>query len=270
MSFIEQVIDRARTSIKTIALPEAEEERTLHAAEAVEERGIAKVILVGNEERVRAKAKAVGITRDLRVVDPEKAEWLGEYTDELFEMRKAKGLSREDAEKTMRNPIPHAVMMLHKGVADGLVAGAIHSTGDTLRPALQILKTAKGVSLVSSFFFMTFPQDTYIFADCGLVEDPDASQLADIAVASAGTALAFGIEPTVAMLSYSTKGSAKSRLTEKVIEATRLAQERALQRFGSDLRKIVMLQLSYRWRKNNRLLKPDPTPLFAIRCIRGC
>jgi phosphate acetyltransferase len=234
MSFIDRIIERAQQSLRTIALPEAEEERTLRAADAVEERRIANVVLVGNRDRVRAKAKALGINRDFRIVDPEAADGLDGYAETFYEMRKAKGLTREAAETQMRIPIPHAVMMLHKGVADGLVAGAVHSTGDTLRPALQILRTAPGVSLVSAFFFMTFPDDAYIFADSGLVENPDASQLADIAVASAGTALAFGIEPTVALLSYSTKGSAKSVLTEKVVEATKLAQERALAKYGPD------------------------------------
>lgn len=234
MTFIDRIIERAKQSIQHIVLPEAEDDRTLHAADQVLERGIAKVTLVGREELVRDRLKALGIRREIPIVDPEKAAWREEFAEEMYELRKAKGLTREAAEQTMRQPIPHGIMMLHKGLADGLVAGAIHSTGDTLRPALQILKTAPGVSLVSAFFFMAFGETAYIFADSGLVEDPDASQLADIAVASAGTALAFGIEPYVAMLSYSTKGSAKSRLTEKVVEATRLAQERALERFGPD------------------------------------
>jgi len=126
--------------------------------------------------------------------------------------------------------------MLHRGLANGMVAGAIHSTAATLRPALQILRTAPGCKLVSSFFFMDMPQGdvTYLFADSGLVENPDAEQLAEIALSTAQTALNFGIDPYVAMLSYSTKGSAKSVLTEKVVEATRIAQERMVERFGAD------------------------------------
>lgn len=234
MSFIDRVFERAKASLQHIVLPEPEDDRTLLAADQIEARGVARVTLVGDEDLVRGRLKALGITRDLDVVDPKKASWKADFENELFELRKAKGMTPEAAEKTMSTPIPHAIMMLHQGVADGLVAGAIHSTGDTLRPALQILKTAPGFSLVSAFFFMAKGDQAFIFADSGLVEDPDASQLADIAVASAGTALAFGIEPYVAMLSYSTKGSAKSRLTEKVVEATRLAQERAEQRFGKD------------------------------------
>jgi phosphate acetyltransferase len=234
MSFIDRIIDRAKTSIQHIVLPEPEDDRTLVAADKIEARGIAKVTLVGDEAMIREKAKALGIARDFAIVDPATASWKAEFEADLLEMRKAKGMTPELAAQTMATAIPHTIMMLHKGMADGLVAGACHSTGDTLRPALQILKTAPGCSLVSAFFFMAKGDDVLLFADSGLVEDPDASQLADIAVASAGTALAFGMEPYVAMLSYSTKGSAKSRLTEKVVEATRLAQERAKQRFGED------------------------------------
>lgn len=234
MSFIDRIIERAKTSLQHIVLPEPEDDRTLVAADKIVERGIAKVTLVGDEALVREKQKALGITREFNIVDPATASWRGEFEAELLEMRKSKGMTPELAAQTMGIAIPHAIMMLHKGLADGLVAGAIHSTGDTLRPALQILKTAPGCSLVSAFFFMAKEDQVFLYADCGLVEDPDASQLADIAVASAGTALAFGMEPYVAMLSYSTKGSAKSRLTEKVVEATRLAQERALERFGAD------------------------------------
>ncbi|MEA3365716.1 MAG: phosphate acyltransferase, partial [Candidatus Hydrogenedentes bacterium] len=124
--------------------------------------------------------------------------------------------------------------MLHKGNADGLVAGAMHSTSDTLRPALQILKTAPGVKIASSLFFMVFEDVTYLFADCGLIEDPDAEQLAEIAVATAQTAIGFDIDPIVALLSYSTKGSARSHLTEKVVKATELAQQRAKEVFSAD------------------------------------
>lgn len=234
MPFIDDVIVRAQQSPRTIVLPEAEEERTLRAADAIEEKKIAKVTLVGDQDVVRAKMRDLGITRDITIVDPARSEYRQSFVEEFYEMRKAKGLTEEAAAAQMAQPIPFGMMMLHRRLADGLVAGAIHSTGDTLRPALQILRTAPGVSLVSAFFFMAFEHVTYLFADSGLVEDPTADQLADIAVASAGTALAFGIEPYVAMLSYSTKGSAKSRLTEKVVEATALAQARALQKFGSD------------------------------------
>lgn len=234
MSFIDDIIEQAQGHPKRIVLPEPEDERTLRAAAALEEKGIAKVILVGSEDLVRGKLRELGISGDFAIVDPTRAKWREDFAASLYAMRKAKGLSEEDAEKQMIEPIRHGVMMLHKGMGDGLVAGAIHSTGDTLRPALQILRTAPGVSLVSSFFFMVFPDTTYVFADCGLVEDPTAEQLAEIALESAKTAVSFGIDPYVALLSYSTKGSAKSPLTEKVVEATRIAKERLAERLGGD------------------------------------
>lgn len=234
MSFIENIYERARSHPSRIVLPEAEDERTLLAAMQIREKGIAEVVLVGKREQVETDLKRLGNSDGFDVVEPESAGWLDEFVEEYYEMRKAKGVTMEDARKAMLTPIPHGIMMLHKKKGDGLVAGAIHSTGDTLRPALQILRTAPGIKTVSSFFFMTFGETAYIFSDSGLVEDPNAEQLAEIAVTSAQTAMSFGIEPLVAMLSYSTKGSAKSHLTEKVVTATRLAQQMAKERFGAD------------------------------------
>lgn len=158
------------------------------------------------------------------IVDPSVAPNLDEFVHDYFEMRKSKGLSLEEARAAMLKPIPSRNHDGSQKKGDGLVAGAIHSTGDTLRPALQILRTAPGIKTVSSFFFMTLGEDTYLFADSGLVEDPNVEQLAEISMCTAQTAMSFGIDPTVAMLSYSTKGSAKSHLTEKVVAATQLAQ----------------------------------------------
>ena len=239
MSFIEGVIAKAQACVKTVLLPEPEDERTLRAADIILDRGIAKVILIGDADTVQGKAKELGLTRDFEIVDPGKAAHLDDFAQEFHEMRKAKGLTEEAALDTMREPIPHGIMMLHKGRGDGLVAGAIHSTGDTLRPALQILRTAPGCALVSSFFVMVFGDTPYVFADSGLVEEPNVDQLAEIAVASAESAMGFGIPPVVAMLSYSTKGSATSSLTEKVIQATALAQQRAKDRFGPDQGVII-------------------------------
>lgn len=215
-----------------LILPEAEDERTLRAAVAIEERGIAKVTLIGDPDAVAAKAKAAGVPLACKVVNPATAPHLDQFAARYYELRKAKGVSEDEARKTMQSPIPHGIMMLDQGMGDGLVAGACHSTADTLRPALQILKTAPGVSFVSSVFFMSLGETTYLFADSGLVEDPNAEQLAEIALCTAQTAIEFGIPPLVAMLSYSTKGSAKSHLTEKVITATRIALERLEERFG--------------------------------------
>lgn len=234
MGFIDGVIEKAKSNPKRIVLPETADERVLKAAGEIRAREIAPVTLIGEPDTVSGNLKSLGITQEFEIVDPATAPWADEFAHEYYEMRKHKGVTEEQARAVMAEYIPHGMMLLHKGKADGLVAGAAHSTGDTLRPALQILKTAPGARIASSFFFMVLKDATYLFADSGLVEDPDAEQLAEIAVATAKTALAFGIDPMVALLSYSTKGSAKSHLTEKVVKATELAQKRALEVFGAD------------------------------------
>ncbi|MCP4639178.1 MAG: phosphate acetyltransferase [bacterium] len=234
MAFIDKIIEKAQQNPKTIVLPEPEDERTLRAADMIVEKGIAKPVLVGAEDAIRAKLKELSITREIDIVDPEKSDKLDDFTSIFYELRKAKGMTEEKAAATMRLPIPYGIMMLHEGMGDGLVAGAIHSTADTLRPALQILKTAPGCSLVSSVFFMDCPDKVLVYGDCGLVEEPTAEQLAEIALSSAQTAMSFGIDPMVAMLCYSTKGSASSGSVEKVVEATKLAQGKIEERFGAD------------------------------------
>ena len=234
MSFIDTIIEKAQASPGRILLPEPEDERTLRAADALLEQGIANVVLVGSKDVVAGKQAELGITRDFEIVDPADAEWRDDFNQTFFEMRKKKGITEEAAAETMGDAIPHGIMMLQKGMGDGLVAGACHSTGDTLRPALQILRTSEGVSLVSSFFFMVVGETVYMFADCALVEDPNSQQLAEIALTTAQSALAFSIEPKVAMLSYSTKGSANSPLTQKVVEATQIARERAAEMFSAE------------------------------------
>lgn len=232
MSLIDRIITKAQQEAGAVILPEPEDGRTLLAAATLEERRIARVILVGDRDLVSAKLKSMGITRDFEIVDPKKSDELADFAHEYYEMRKHKGLTEEAALAAMSSPIPHGIMLLNHGVGDGLVAGACHSTGDTLRPALQILRTAPGCKMVSSFFFMGCRRTTYLFADCAIVENPTAEQLAEIAVSTAHSALAFGLQPNVAMLSYSTKGSAHSILTEKVVAATQLAQDMAAERFG--------------------------------------
>lgn len=239
MAFIDSIIAKAKSNPGTVILPEPEDERTLHAAELIEAEGIAEVILVGDRDATHGKLKELGISREFELVDPACAPWIDEYTNLYYEMRKKKGMTPEKAREVMLDAIPHGIMMLHQGKGDGLVAGACHSTGNTLRPALQILKTAPGCPIVSSFFFMTCGETTYLFADCALVEDPNAEQMAEIALSTAQNAIAFGIEPTIAMLSYSTKGSAKSDKTEKVVEATRIAQERAKERFPAEAKVVI-------------------------------
>ncbi len=239
MSMIDLIINQAQQDPRHIILPEGEEPRTHQAAVEIEEQGIARVTLVGNRDRIRGLLRSEGIRYPFQIVDPQRAEWSESFAKDYHAMRKHKGVSLDEAREYMRQPIPHGVMMLHRGMGDGLVAGACHSTGDTLRPALQILRTAPGASMVSSFFFMSSYETTYLFADCALVEAPNEEQLAEIALSTAGSAMAFGIEPNVAMLSYSTKGSAQSALTEKVVNAAQRARNAAPERFGSDSHVLI-------------------------------
>jgi phosphate acetyltransferase len=189
-------------------------------------------VLVGKEEEIKKLAGELDISK-ARIVDPETSPDFEKYADAFYEMRKAKGLTPEKAREVIKDELYWGVLMVKMGDADGMVSGAVHSTADTLRPALQILKTAPGTKLVSAFFVMVVPDceygsnGTFIYADSGLVENPNADELSEIAISSAKTFRNLvQEEPVVAMLSYSTYGSAKSPLTEKVIEATRLAKER--------------------------------------------
>ncbi len=234
MNFIEEMKKRAKTVIKTIVLPEAEDLRVLEAGSKVEKEGFAKIILIGNIEKTKelAKENNIDIT-NIKIIDPETSEKYEEYTKAFYELRKAKGITEDDAKKIIKNPVYFGMMMVKKEDADGLVSGAAHSTSDTLRPALQILKTAPGTKLVSAFFLMNVPNCEYgengifVFADSGLNENPDSDKLAEIAASSAKSfEQLVGKEAKVGMLSYSTYGSAKSELTEKVIEATKLLKER--------------------------------------------
>ena len=229
MNFIEEMKKKARTDIKTIVLPEAEDKRVLEAASKVEKEAFAKIILIGNIEKTKelAKENNIDIT-NIKIIDPEKSEKYAEYVQAFYELRKAKGITEEDAKKIIKNPVYFGMMMVKREDADGLVSGAAHSTSDTLRPALQILKTAPGTKLVSAFFLMNVPNCEYgengifVFADSGLNENPDSDKLAEIAASSAKSfEQLVGKEAKVGMLSYSTYGSAKSELTEKVIEATK-------------------------------------------------
>lgn len=233
MKFLEQLIERAKTDVKTIVLPESNDIRVIKAASIIQSKGIANAVLIGNEKDIKDLAGELDLG-GVKIVDHLKAENFSEYAETFYEMRKAKGMTPEKAQETMKNPLYYGVMMVKKGEADGMVAGAVNSTSNTLRPALQILKTAPGTKLVSAFFVMVVPDcefghnGTFIFADSGLVENPDAEQLSEIAISSAKSfKLLVEAEPVVAMLSYSTYGSAKSELTEKVVEATWLAKEKA-------------------------------------------
>ena len=234
MSFIEQIKQRAKQEIKTIVLPEATDARILEAAQIIKEEGYAKVILIGNEEEVRKLANEKNIDLgETEIIDPSKSKEIERYAKELYELRKAKGMTEEQANQLVLEPVYYGMMMVKLNEADGLVSGAAHSTSDTLRPALQILKTAPGTKLVSAFFVMVVPDckygenGTFIFADSGLNEEPDSEKLSEIAISSSKSfEQLVGKEPKVAMLSYSTYGSAHSASTEKVIEATKLVKEK--------------------------------------------
>ena len=235
MSFIDQIKQRAKNEIKTIVLPEATDVRILEAAQIVKNEGYAKVILVGEEETVRKIANDKGIELgDTQIVDPAKSQKINEYANTLYELRKSKGMTEEQAKQLVLDPVYYGMIMVKLGEADGLVSGAAHSTSDTLRPALQILRTAPGTKLVSAFFIMVVPNceygenGTFVFADCGLNEEPNPEALSEIAISSSKSfEQLVGEEAKVAMLSYSTYGSAHSASTEKVIEATKLVKEKA-------------------------------------------
>ena len=232
MSFIDQIKQRAKKEIKTIVLPEATDVRILEAAQIVKNEGYAKVILVGQEEQVRQIAKEKGIDiGNTQIIDPEKSDKINEYANTLYELRKNKGMTEEQAKQLVLDPVYYGMIMVKLGEADGLVSGAAHSTSDTLRPALQILRTAPGTKLVSAFFIMVVPNcehganGTFVFGDCGLNEEPNAEALSEIAISSSKSfEQLVGEEAKVAMLSYSTYGSAHSVSTEKVIEATKLVK----------------------------------------------
>ena len=234
MGFIDEIKAKAKSCKKTIVLPESEDIRTYEAAEAILKEGTANLILIGSEEEI-AKNKGDFDITGATIVDPATYEKTDEYVATLVELRKKKGMTEEQArEILLTNYLYYGVMMVKMKDADGMVSGACHSTADTLRPCLQILKTKPGTKLVSAFFLMVVPNcdmganGTFIFADAGLEQNPDPEKLANIAISSADSfKLLVEEEPVVAMLSHSTKGSAKHADVDKVVEATKIAQELA-------------------------------------------
>ena len=233
MSYIDMIKERARLDKKTIVLPESNDKRTLLAAARIVEEGIADIIMIGDEEKIMDGAGWLEVDLSkVKVVNPKTTPKLDDYVNLLYETRKAKGMTPEKAREILLNDyLTFGIVMVKANDADGMVAGACHSTADTLRPALQILKTAPGVKLVSAFFLMVVPDcdmgadGTFVFADAGLEQNPDPEKLANIAISSADSfKLLVGKEPVVAMLSHSTKGSAKHADVDKVVEATKIAQ----------------------------------------------
>ena len=232
MGFIDVIKDRARADKKVIVLPESEDRRTYEAAAQIMKEGIADIVIVGTEEQVAEVGAGLDLT-GVKVVDPAKDPKAPEYIDKLVELRSKKGMTKEQATDILMNQyLYYGVMMVKMGDADGMVSGACHSTADTLRPCLQILKTKPGTKLVSAFFLMVVPDceyganGTFVFADSGLEQNPDPEKLAAIAASSAESFELLVQQPAkVAMLSHSTMGSAKHADVDKVVEATRIVKE---------------------------------------------
>ncbi len=228
LKLLEEIKAKASARKKTIVLPESHDERVLKAAEILTREGIAKVITIGNEEKIREDAAKLSVNlQGVRIIDPAKSESTSDFANIFFNLRKHKGVSIEDAREIVKRDLFFGAMMIKEGIADGFVAGSTASTGDVLKAAFQCVDMPEGIPIVSSFFLMIFPNQVYSFADCAVVPHPDAAQLADIAISTADNHKKLtGEEPYVAMLSFSTKGSAKHEDVDKVIEATRIAKEK--------------------------------------------
>ena len=229
MDLIADTRNKASKNIKRIVLPEGEEPRVLRAAQILHEKGLAEAVLLGDEKKIREEANKADVDlTNIECIDPAKSSRIEEFTDIYYNLRKHKGVSESDAKNIVQNPLFFGALLVREGLVDGSVAGSVNTTGDVMRAAIQIIGMAEGMSIVSSSFEMVLPDNKVIaFADCAVVPDPDAEQLADIAIASAQTHEKLtGEEPVVAMLSFSTKGSADHDMVEKVRNATSIAQQK--------------------------------------------
>jgi phosphate acetyltransferase len=234
MSLLDEIIEKAKKHNKRIVLPEGLEERTIKAADIIAEHRIAQPILIGNPQKIKDKAREFKLRNieNCKIIDPLNHERKDAYINLMLELRKSKGLTREEASKLIEDPLYLGTLMIKSGDADGEVAGAMNATGDVLRPAFQYVKTLPGISIVSGAFIMILKDREFgengimVFADCAVHPNPTDRELAEIAVATAKTTRALaGFEPRIAMLSFSTKGSAKNELVDKVVNATRFAKE---------------------------------------------
>lgn len=225
-AFRHQLLNKARNAQKTIVLPEGEEPRVIEAAVACSQREIARCLLLGDREKITKTAANHGIDIPDNVTVIEPGSVYQSYVQDLVQSRQHKGMTEPLAQESLQDPVILATMMLYKGEVEGLVSGAVHTTADTIRPALRLIKTAENSQIVSSVFFMCLPEQVLVYGDCAVNRDPDAQQLADIAIQSADSAKTFGIEPKVAMISYSTGSSGEGVDVDKVKEATNIVKER--------------------------------------------
>lgn len=228
IELLNTIKEKAGRRKKTVVLPESHDERVLKSAEQLVKQNVASVITIGNEDKVRESAKNLGVDlKGIRIIDVEKSDKLSDFANIFYNLRKHKGVTIEKARETMKRDLFFGAMMVREKMADGFVAGSTASTADVLRAAIQCVGMPEGISIVSSFFLMIFPEKVYSFGDCAVVPNPDANQLADIAITTADNHRKLtDEEPYVALLSFSTKGSANHELVDKVIEATKIAKEK--------------------------------------------